>query len=368
MVNKDSNIKKETNSKSSVNRPRSSSSSRSNYNVKNKTNNSQNIKKKKKKKKKKKISFTGIISIVLLFIIVDAIFIKIVIDSSNKKKENNNEEIEIKEKEKVDTNDSHDENTNNTNENENISVEGQKLKELDNINERISFFKNANVDRYIAYKSENPNLDLEKVIVYVNIGLDRPFYDEVEESPKKDTYMILTNKYYGLKKDYEPKNLTSVSSNYSSRNLKMVKEAANAFDKMAKAAKESGYNIRAISTYRSYYYQKDLYNNYVAKDGQKNADTYSARPGFSEHQTGYAVDIDNTKVDYTSFGSTKEFEWMKNNSYKYGYILRYTKENEWITGYKDEPWHYRYVGEEIAKYIHENPMTYEEYFVRFLDY
>ena len=147
----------------------------------------------------------------------------------------------------------------------------------------------------------------------------------------------------------------------------MTKEAAKAFEEMSEAARKEGYTVRAVSTYRSYSYQQNLYSNYANRDGKANADKYSARAGYSEHQTGLAVDVDNAKQSYTSFGNTKEYNWMKENSYKYGYILRYTKETEFITGYMKEEWHYRYVGKEIAEYIHEHPMTYEEYYVRFLD-
>jgi len=205
------------------------------------------------------------------------------------------------------------------------------------------------------------------VIVYVNIGLDKKFYTDIKTSPNQNTNTVLANKYYALSSTYEPKDLVAISSNYSSGTRKMTKDAKLAFESLAKAAKEQGYNIRAVSTYRSYSYQKDLYNRYAASDGTAKADTYSARPGHSEHQTGLAVDVDNNKSSYTSFGNTKEFTWMKENAYKYGFILRYTKDNEWITGYKDEPWHYRYVGVDIATYIQEHPMTYEEYFVRFLE-
>ena len=168
-------------------------------------------------------------------------------------------------------------------------------------------------------------------------------------------------------KNYVPNNLETIDSNFSSGNKQMVKEAKEAFEQMAKDAKTEGYNIRAVSTYRSYQYQENLYSNYVKADGTEKADTYSARAGSSEHQTGLAVDVDNITLSYTSFGKTKEYEWMQQNAYKYGFILRYTKEAEFITGYKEEPWHYRYVGIEIATYIQNNPMTYEEYFVRFLD-
>ncbi len=243
----------------------------------------------------------------------------------------------------------------------------EKLEKLGNIDKKIDFFKMEYIDRYLAYKEKNPDLDDEMIIVYVNIGIDQDFYSNDIDSPNKYTNTVLCNKFYYLGSDYVPKDLTEINSNYQSGGEKVTKDAALAFEKMAKAAKEDGYNIRAVSTYRSYSYQNTLYNNYAAKDGTKKADTYSARPGYSEHQTGLAVDVDNTKATYTQFGSTKEFGWMKENAYKYGFILRYTKETEFITGYINEPWHYRYVGLEIAKYIYEHPMTYEEYYVRFLE-
>ena len=248
-----------------------------------------------------------------------------------------------------------------------LTEEERKLQMLDDINKKIDFFKMDYLDRYISYKEKNPNLDNETIVVYVNIGLDQDFYTNVKDSPYKYTNTVLSNKYYNLGKDYVPKDLTKINSKYASGDKYMTKEAAEAFEKMAEAAKKDGYNIRATSTYRSYSYQDGLYNNYANRDGKANADRYSARPGYSEHQTGLAVDVDNFNQSYTSFGKTKEYNWMKENCYKYGYILRYTKETEFITGYMTEEWHYRYVGNEIAKYIYEHPMTYEEYYVRFLD-
>ena len=243
----------------------------------------------------------------------------------------------------------------------------KKLEELDNIDKKISFFKDDYIDRYIAYKNSHPDLSIEKVIVYVNIGLDQDFYSSISPSPNQDTHTVLTNKFYSLAEDYVPKNLETIDTSFASGNKLMEKDAKIAFEQMAKDAQSEGYHIRAVSTYRSYDYQSRLYSNYAKADGTDKADTYSARAGSSEHQTGLAVDVDNVTLSYTSFGNTKEFEWMQENAYKYGFILRYTKEFEFITGYQEEPWHYRYVGVDIASYIQNNPMTYEEYFVRFLD-
>jgi len=301
---------------------------------------------KKRKKKKNNNNIFIILDFILILVIglfIYNIFINHSKPNDNKENSNSNKETNVP-KEKND-----------------------KLDKLGNINEQIDFFKMDYIDRYIAYKEKNPNLDNEKIIVYVNIGLDKDFYSDTKDSPFKHTNTVLANKFYYLGKDYVPEDLTAINSSYSNGKKLMTKDAAEAFNEMAKDAKKKGYNIRAASTYRSYSYQSGLYDNYAKQDGKTKADTYSARAGYSEHQTGLAVDVDNTKSSYTQFGNTKEFGWMKDNAYKYGFILRYTKETEFITGYMNEPWHYRYVGKDIAKYIYNNPMTYEEYYVRFLE-
>ena len=113
-----------------------------------------------------------------------------------------------------------------------------------------------------------------------------------------------------------------------------------------------------VSGYRSYYDQKSTYNYWVSVYGQKDADTISARPGHSEHQTGLAFDI--TSLN-SSYGETEEGIWLRENCFKYGFIIRYPKGKEHITGYAYEPWHIRYVGVEHATYIMNNNLTLEEY-------
>ena len=119
--------------------------------------------------------------------------------------------------------------------------------------------------------------------------------------------------------------------------------------------------------YRSYEYQVNLYNKYVENDGIKEADTYSARPGYSEHQTGLCVDVYDGEIDYTNFEKSDSYNWMQENAYKYGFILRFPKGKENLTGYQYESWHYRYVGKKIAKYIKENDLTLEEYYAKFIE-
>lgn len=241
------------------------------------------------------------------------------------------------------------------------------LKILNNIDKKIDYFNYNNLDRYIEYKNKYSNLKDEDIITRVNLNLDYPFYTNTKVSRFLNKSYILVNKYIYLPSDYVPENLENISSKYSDGNKLLVVDARIAFEEMASDAKKSDLNIRAISAYRSYEYQENLYNKYVKEDGKDIADTYSARPGYSEHQTGLVVDVDNINLSYEQFESTKEFEWMRDNSYKYGFILRYPEGKNDITGYDYEAWHYRYVGKDIAKYIYDHNLTFDEYYVKFID-
>ena len=142
----------------------------------------------------------------------------------------------------------------------------------------------------------------------------------------------------------------------------LVKDAKNAFEEMASDAEKENLNIIVLSSYRSYSYQVNLYNKYKKKDGIKEADLYSGRPGHSEHQTGLAIDVYDGELDYTNFEKTLEFEWMMKNAHKYGFILRFPKNKEKETGYIYESWHYRYVGKHLANILYKNNYTLEEYY------
>lgn len=173
----------------------------------------------------------------------------------------------------------------------------------------------------------------------------------------------LVNKNIRLEKEYVPNDLELLDIKYACKDKYLRKEAKIFFEKMAEDAKNDGLNIVATSTYRSYDYQEKLYNNYCLDKGVYYADMASARAGHSEHQTGLAVDVADSSLDYDNFEGTKEFIWMNKNSYKYGYILRYPKAKFHITGFKYEPWHYRYVGTKLSYYLYKNNLTLDEYYL-----
>ena len=231
----------------------------------------------------------------------------------------------------------------------------------------ISYYQEQKQERYIRYQQQHNNLSIEEIVTEVNIGLDQDPYTNTEETPYLNTTYLLVNKYLYLPATYIPEKLERIDSEYTSGNKQLVQEAKLSFEQMANDAKNEGYTIRAISAYRSYQYQQTLYEKYVLQDGRENADTYSARPGHSEHQTGLVVDIDNGKQDFNRFEETEEFKWMLENSANYGFILRYPKGKEHITGYNYEAWHFRYVGKKIAQEIVSKNITLDEYYVKYLE-
>lgn len=156
--------------------------------------------------------------------------------------------------------------------------------------------------------------------------------------------ILIANKTYGLPSDYNPG---------------LDAKTQTAFNKMKNDAAKSGISLYIASGFRSYNTQKTLYNNYVYRDGKAAAERYSARPGYSEHQTGLAIDVNNAS---SSFVNTKEAKWLEQNCWKYGFIIRYPKGKESITGYQYEPWHIRYVGTSLAKVLKTENKTLEEFY------
>ncbi len=192
------------------------------------------------------------------------------------------------------------------------------------------------------------------------------FYKNIKPVDNPDSFVVLVNKTYQLNENYVPNDLETISNFYAYENKQLRKDAKDAFEALSKDASILGYRIIATSTYRDFHYQKKLFEEYTATKGKEYALECSAKPGHSEHQTGLAVDVAGSNDDYDDFENSLEFPWMKENAHLYGFILRYPKGKEKITGFKYEPWHYRYVGTEIAKIIYEENLTLEEYYDKYL--
>jgi D-alanyl-D-alanine carboxypeptidase len=179
---------------------------------------------------------------------------------------------------------------------------------------------------------------------------------------------VIVNKQRNLPADYEPDDLVvpDIPFSFSGDDPKkqMRKEAAEAIEQLFAAAKEDGIELAGVSGYRSYARQKAIFEANVQKKGEQEANRVSAYPGQSEHQTGLTMDVSSKSVNYAleeEFGESKEGKWLAEHAHEYGFIIRYPKDKEDVTGYVYEPWHIRYVGKELAAAVYESGLTLEEF-------
>ncbi len=191
----------------------------------------------------------------------------------------------------------------------------------------------------------------------------------LEQLTTPSSILFCANKKHPLPENYEPEDLTNqIDVPKQSEDVYLRQEAVNALESMFQAALKDGVTLYLISGYRSAYTQYYLWNGYAEVNGADYADTISSRAGYSDHQTGLAIDVgelnDEETILDTSFINTAAGQWLYHNAYNYGYILRYPDGKEDITGYDFEPWHYRYVGVDVATAIYnvDPDYTFEEYF------
>lgn len=199
---------------------------------------------------------------------------------------------------------------------------------------------------------------------WLNLGKNKSASQKREFNKSKysidvpSSLWVVVNKKRSLPSNYEPKNLVA------SANGEQIRADANgALSKLLADGKAAGIELRILSGYRSYAHQDSLFNSYVSQDGQSKAETYSARPGYSEHQTGLAADLGTGICDLEAcFGDTAEGKWLAKIAHKYGFIVRYPKGKDNLTGYQYEPWHLRFVGKELAAELKKTGQTMEEFF------
>ena len=204
-------------------------------------------------------------------------------------------------------------------------------------------------------------------IAIVNVNADTEWYENMTDTDMSKGVEILVNKFHTIK-EYAPDDLESININYSYAGQTIRKEVHEAYVDMASQAKEQGIKLIVSSSYRSYLEQEQVYKEFYYSKGQTYADAYAARAGSSEHQSGLALDIFSPDGTTTStFENTEAYKWLINNSYKYGFILRYPKDKTYLTGYEYESWHFRYLGKELATKVYNENITYDEYYAYYLD-
>ena len=233
------------------------------------------------------------------------------------------------------------------------------------IKEKYFIFKNLN--DYLNYYEDNKDKSITDIVTIVNTKSNNEFYTNTKKTDISKNELILVNKYNYLTSDYNPDDLKELSNVYAYGTNQMLRlDAYNAFIAMWNKANEDGYKLIINSSYRSYEDQEKIYNDYSSWHGETDADKKAARPGYSEHQTGLALDVQSYCSENKEFDECPEFTWLSNNAYKFGFILRYPKDLEHITGYNYESWHYRFVGIKASTYIHNNNITFDEYYAYFI--
>lgn len=231
----------------------------------------------------------------------------------------------------------------------------------------LPYYYAENAKRYVKYIEQNPDIGHDKAILNVNIGIDNPFYSNIKSITEPGSIDTIVNKYHKLPDNFKPK-LEELPASLCAEGVGkqyLRSNAKAAFENMHRDAKELGLNITAFGTYRSIQLQHDIWNGKVNSGRSiEDVDKLNSRGGHSEHHTGLAIDV--IRNGY-AVESTKEFEWYKDNAHRYGFIIRYPKGKEQITGYQYEPWHLRYLGVDLAKAVYESDLTYEEYYATYIE-
>lgn len=234
---------------------------------------------------------------------------------------------------------------------------------------RQKYFITNNLDRYIKYYNNHKDDKISHIVSIVNVCADEDYYDKdtVKKTDVSKKELMLVNKFNYLDENYAPDDIVKVSVQFAYGDNEIKKEVYEKFRSMYNDAKKEGLYLIITSSYRDYNFQKELWDSYANQKGDEWADSVSARAGYSEHQTGYTLDIVTYNANMSSFETTDEFKWLQDNAYKYGFILRYPKDKEDITGYSYESWHYRYVGKDVATKIKKLGITFDEYYAYFIE-
>ena len=228
----------------------------------------------------------------------------------------------------------------------------------------LDYAKLKYYDRYLEYM-DNSREDEETTVLIVNLDMDKEEYKD-PTIVKEFSYTMLVNKHRELTEKFTPKDLVKITEPYTTQeNIKANRTAYAAAKKMIDAAEKEGYYLTINSAYRSYKDQEEITKTYQQLYGDAYVEKYVLKPGFSEHQTGLGLDIGSKKTSV--FANSAEYNWIKDNCYKYGFIYRFKPKFEDITGIRHEAWHYRYVGKKVAKEIYEKDMSLEEYYAKHID-
>lgn len=224
-------------------------------------------------------------------------------------------------------------------------------------------------ERYNNYQKLHPDLNKETIITFVNMNRDYDFYQKIIKQKNPNSLNTLVNKYYQLDENYKPSDLVEINTNTGSYGNPYRKHTARKvvyedFQTLKQTCANKGFELYVTSGYRSTSWQKEIYNHMVETYSVDRADETCSRPGHSEHTTGLGLDIALDQYKYENVKKHPQYTWLLKQLSSYGFILRYPKGKENLTGYRYEAWHIRYVGKALAKKIKKSGLTFDEYYAR----
>ena len=230
------------------------------------------------------------------------------------------------------------------------------------------YFLAKNYLEYIEYQKSHQDTSLNEIIALVNTHASDGWYNNTYKTDLSKNEQILVNKFYQLDENFKRDDLINIPLMYSYSGNMASQEVVNSYIEMQKKVKEElGITLMVNSSFRTYQDQEEIYKQFSSK-GKEYADSYAARPGFSEHQTGLAIDITSTaNPTSNAFKESNEYTWLKEHCHEYGFIHRYPEGKENITGYNTESWHFRYVGKKIATQIYNEGITFDEYYAYYIE-
>ena len=233
----------------------------------------------------------------------------------------------------------------------------------------ISYYHQENKKRYDYYQKQHQDPTKKEVITLANMNRAFDFYGKIIKQEHPNDLNTIVNKYYQLDENYEPSDLVEINTNAGTYGSPYSKHTARKvvyddFQALKKACANKGFELYVASGYRSTAWQKEIYNHMVETYSVERADETCSRPGHSEHTTGLGLDIALDQYKFEEVEKHPQYTWFLSQLSHYGFILRYPKDTENLTGYSYEAWHIRYVGKELAQKIEKSGLTFDEYYAR----
>ena len=229
------------------------------------------------------------------------------------------------------------------------------------------YFIYKNLDDYLDYKNSHKSDSYNDIVSTVNTEANKEWIDNQKETDISKGSLMLVNRIYGLKEDYEPDDIITVPAQYAYSGVKISNSILESIINMIDAAKKEGYTFVLSDGYRSYKTQSDIYDTYKRSYGERAADNEVARPGHSEYQTGISFTIVPYNKAYDESKDSEEYTWLQNNAHKYGFIFRFTADKTKLTGFGAFTWRLRYVGTEAASVMYQEKICFEEYYAYYID-